>query len=276
MSEDRETIENTARGSGRRWLVAVILAVTLLAAGVIAAARLQTPRYFAKATIKVKEPEYSSRCFPHQPDYAFAESQIRLLDQTEVLYPVIQKLDLGRILKKGAEPVSTETAYSFLKGSLAIRRVPNTDVIEIGAYSKDSVLAVTIANTIADVYRDKWMGLIMRDRERAIGDLEKEVEKRRNSVDQAAGEATRIKEQEGVLDPDLNYFGAPVSAPNGKGSASAYIDAKSRYLQQLKLLEIAQRNVQEVRMAVPPDIVEILEKAEPPTEPVRFWFPRIR
>ncbi len=277
MSEDRDNIEGAARGSGRRWLVAVILAVMLLAGGVIATTQLQSPRYFAKVTIQVKE-DRTSNCYPYHPDYAiaFAESQIRLIERAEMLLPVIEKLHLGQILKKGAEPLPTEKAYALLKRSLAIRTlVPNTDLIEIGAYSNDPVLAASIANTIADVYRDKRIGATMEMIERSIASLEAQVQKHRTAVDKAAVEAANLRNQEGILDPDPESYAAPISAPKGKNSASAYMDAKSRYLQQRKYLETGQRNLQAERMFQPPSPVKILEKAEPPSQPVRFWLPRL-
>jgi hypothetical protein len=266
MSEDRDNIEGAACRSGRRWLVGIVVTFVLLAAGVFVAGLLQPPRYFAKVTMEVKR-----EGAPAGYDPEFVAEQFQTMRRPEILYPVIERLDLHKAFAKGTEPLPLAEVHRLLLDSLSVREVRDTGLIEVGVYSSSPQLAANIANTIAIVFQEK---LIQGAREpvmRSLARLEEEVRKRHKVVEELAAELAKIRDREGIFDPDPESVAAPITAPTGQASRTAYSEAKSRYIEGRKLLEASQAVVNPGRHFIADRSIKIWEKAEPPLEPARLW-----
>lgn len=267
-----------------RILLWICLALLLLVATGVTVVSLSPKRYFAAATIEVKE-DGSSICSPYNNDYypQFVEMQMRLLRRREVLMPVVDRLDLGNVFANGREPLSSEDAYTLLLRSMDLRADHDKGLIHIGVYSSDPKLAAKIANTIPVVYREKRIGAGAETIEEGFARREAEIQKRAKEVAQAAAETARLRTLYGITDPDPDRYDSEVTmeeSSDGDATVAAqikkgygeYIDAKSHHLQHRELMEMAHVDLRVARTFREPEIVAIRERAEPPREPVRAWL----
>ena len=89
-------------------------------------------------------------------DPYFMQTEFEKIQSKSILHQVVTNLDLqtvwGERYKQGV--LRPEDAMRMLKGSISINQTRNTTLIEIKAFSEDVNEAPTIANKIAEVYRE--------------------------------------------------------------------------------------------------------------------------
>jgi uncharacterized protein involved in exopolysaccharide biosynthesis len=137
-----------------------------------------------------------------------------VLQQPEILYPVIQNLKLIEAWAVEGRQLPLQVVYGKLLGMMKLREVRSTGLIEIGVYSTDAQEAANIANMIAVVYQEKRQSDLQADVDRGLAQLREEVEKQREKVDAAAAETAKIRAAEGIIDPDPEAFGSSLSMPD--------------------------------------------------------------
>jgi succinoglycan biosynthesis transport protein ExoP len=165
--------------------------------------------YLSKVTMEVKQDNSGPVQLPggggNQQGYnpQFVTTQFQILQKTEILYPVIERLDLIKeFTSAGAPKMRLQEVYYKLRGSLRLQEVRNTGLIEIGVYNTDNVLAANIANTIASVYQEKRQAELEQNVNRSLAQLDEEVRKKRAEVEEAGGAAAKIRARENINDPD--------------------------------------------------------------------------
>ena len=97
-------------------------------------------QYFSKATIQVKPDEtmlkiFDSSGYRGSTDPREAQTQFQIIQQKEILYPVIDSLQLTKTWANGGPELLREQAYYKLLSMLEMREVRQTDLIEIGVWS---------------------------------------------------------------------------------------------------------------------------------------------
>lgn len=164
--------------------------------------------YFSKVTMEVKEdnsgpvqimPGSTQRVY----NPTFVTTQFQILQKTEILYPVIERLDLIKEFSPAGGPkLRLQEVYFKLRNSMRLTEVRNTGLIEVGVYNTDSQLAANIANMIAIVYQEKRQAELEQSVNKSLAQLDEEVRKKRAEVEAAAGAAAQIRAKEGINDPD--------------------------------------------------------------------------
>src|SRR5688572_19007602 len=116
--------------------------------------------YFSKVTMEVKTDNSgpidvfgSGRQRSYDPQ--FVATQFQILQKTEILYPVIERLELVKEFSPPGQRLPLQEVYFRLKRSMQTQEVRNTGLIEIGVYDTNAQRAANIANTIAVVYQEK-------------------------------------------------------------------------------------------------------------------------
>lgn len=142
----------------------VILAVFLLVAlTTTVVTYLLKPSYRAKAIISIEQdyvdvdPKGGNLMIRPPVDPFFIQTEFQRIQSRPVLYKVIEDLKLTeqwgqKFGRPGA--LSLDQAYGILKGSIRVDQVHNTSLVEIQGYSDDKAEAATLANKVAEVYRD--------------------------------------------------------------------------------------------------------------------------
>ncbi len=190
-----------------RWgIVLLTFLLVMVTAGIVT---YFLPReYFSKVTIEVKPDTnkgadaFSNENIRMGTDMQFAPTQFQIIQQKELLYPVIENLKLVEKWSPASQKLPREQAYFKLRGMLSMREVRGTSLIEIGVYDTDSVEAANIANMIAVVYQEKRRN----DQEalvaQALGQVGEEVAKQRKVVQEALAESAKIRIEQSIIDPN--------------------------------------------------------------------------
>ena len=192
-------------------IILVVFLITVVTAGIFV--YFMPRQYYSKVTIEVKPEEFRGADLTGvgshvQSDMRLQPTQFNIIQQTEILYPVID--NLGLLQKWGAkdgQPLPKEAAYWKLRKMLDMREVRNTDLIDIGVYSTDKDEAAQIANSIAVVYQDKRRNDQLQIVDRALAQLQEQVEMQRKKAETASVEQAKIAVQQGIVDPDPNTLG---------------------------------------------------------------------
>ena len=265
----------------RRWRPVVMASagLILILAGAWIAARSLLPReYFAKVTMQLR-PDDQLQLFsvPSVEDPQFFLTQFQVLRKTEILYPVIQQLDLGAALSKSGQPLQLKESFAQLVESLETRWIRNTSLVEVGVYNRDPELAAKIANTIADVWCSKRLQDIQNTRTTGVRQIEEEVTKQRKLIEELSLAMEQIRQREGIVDPEPDRLNVSDAAPKGTGDHSPYAETKVRYLHSKRLLEEAERRLSAARVdqGIDRDPCVIWERAEPAPAPSSLSFLRL-
>jgi capsular exopolysaccharide synthesis family protein len=175
-------------------------------------------QYQSNVIIEVEQNEQKIRIFREGYeggmgiDPRFATTQFQIIQRKEMLYPVIDALDL--VNKWGAaEGIRTrEQAYFKLRGMIDVREVRNTNLLQISVESTDPEEASNLANSIAQEYQRKRIEEQQKLLNRSLATLEEEVEKQRKKVAEANDEMGRIRTELGITDLNPDSMEDPMQA----------------------------------------------------------------
>ena len=190
----------------RLGLVSLVFLLVVIATGV--ATYLAPRQYKSFATLEVQPEMAPVRIFEHQAepvandDLKFSPTQFQIISRKGVLYPVIDRLDLQTKWASKGETLPKEAVYNRLLGRLTVEAIRNTNLIQITVYSPDRQEAALLANTIAKVYMEQRIA----DRQAIVSEgldqLRNEVKQQELAVSQAYAEASRLRTQANIIDPN--------------------------------------------------------------------------
>ena len=191
-----------------RW--SLIVLIFMLVVGAASVTTYLMPRkYMSGVSMQIKESDTSLRLFGQDSgerfDPRFVTTQFEIIQKKEILYPVIQSLQLDKKWQAG----SLEAAYSLLRKRLDMREVRNTELIQISVLDQDRNQAADIANAIAEEYQRRRIAEQQQWVNRSLAQLQDEVSKQRRKVEELRSAAARIRVEyqindlnpEGVEDP---------------------------------------------------------------------------
>lgn len=196
----------------RMGIILLAFLLTMVTAGVTV---YFVPRqYYSKVSMEVKPDENRIGIFEGSQgsrstaaDPRFVATQFNVIQQKEILYPVIQNLNLAKKWAVAGVKLPEEQAFIRLRKMLDIREIRNTEMIEIGVYSTDPKEAAEIANTIAVVYQDRRRNDQLQMVSRGLSQLEEEVNKQRKKVEEASEAAAKLRVELGIIDQDPETMG---------------------------------------------------------------------
>ncbi len=199
----------------RAGLIALVFLLVIITAVVTT---FFLPReYYSKVTLEVKPDKAgaidvfgsSSRA---GLDPFFVSTQFQILQKTEILHEVIKSQNLVQAWKIEGTPLPLSDNVFKLRKMMDLREVRNTGLIDIGIYSTNAQEAADIANSIADVYREKRLSDLQKNIDRGLAQLREEVyEKQRKRMDDAGREMARIRERDAINDSDPENLSSVLS-----------------------------------------------------------------
>ena len=189
----------------RAGIIILVFLLTMITAGVTV---YFLPReFFSKATIEVKPDNnsigvFSERNYDAVSDPRLAPTQLKIIQEKGILYPVIDQLGLTTKWAKGGPALQREQVFGALLGMLVLNPVRNTDLIEIGVWDTDKQEAADIANSIAVVYQDRRIHDQEAQLNIGLTRLKDEVDDERKQVTDLGATAAKIRTDMGIVDPD--------------------------------------------------------------------------
>ena len=128
-------------------------------------------------------------------DPYFLRTQFEFIQSKPILDEVINRLNLKTVWGEDGQDLSDEYAYKVLRSSLNVSQYRDTNLIALTAEREDPQEAAKIANTLADVYRDKRLDMKYKEMTRAVDALTRELEKQADKVDAAAQRVEDLRQE---------------------------------------------------------------------------------
>ena len=135
-------------------------------------------------------------------DPQFISTQFQILRNTQILYPVIEKLDLIKELSPPGQPMPKSWVARMLDRSMTVQEVRNTTLIDIGVYNTKPELAALIANTIAGEYQNQRIKEQQEMVDQTLREMRDELDVKRQDMAKLYKDAAKIRQEEEIIDPD--------------------------------------------------------------------------
>jgi succinoglycan biosynthesis transport protein ExoP len=135
---------------------------------------------------------------PQGPDFDpfFILTQFERLQSSEVLYPVIDKLELGRVwgARYGGGEFTRQKTKGLLEKRIDPSQVRNTSIIALTVYSEDKKEAADIANTIAQIYAETREKNRITQVTRGIAKMREKLVDSNNAVASASAAVKKLRD----------------------------------------------------------------------------------
>ena len=193
----------------------LVLLIFLLVVSTVGVITYFTPKeYMSFATIEVEPNMNPVRIFADSAtteetavaDPKFTRTQFQIITRKGVLYPVIQRLELEKRWARSGQPLTREQAYTKLQSMLQLTEVRNTNLIQINFYSTDPYEAALLANTVATEYMEQRISEAQAVIEKGLDQMRDEVTQKEKAVNDAYAEASRLRTEAGINDPNPDSF----------------------------------------------------------------------
>ncbi|WP_309383465.1 GumC family protein [Cerasicoccus frondis] len=207
----------------RRWLILTIIGLTVITAILVTWAM---PHWYrAAAVIKVEKPEEQVSLFSREGggyDPFFSQEQVNVLTSKQILYQVIEALDLqqklGDMFADG-QRLTEGQAYTLLANSVPITKGPplarrmvtvksleqGTSLIEINAWTiGDPELAAQIANAIAVIYSEDRIAFASANQTEGVERLKEELAKQEKIVSAHRDRVEELRRELSISGVDLD------------------------------------------------------------------------
>ncbi len=194
----------------RKGLVCLVIVVVLLTTlGVTA---LLPKWYLSTAKISVQKPESEVKLFQAQSnsyyDPYFIQDQFKIIQAEKIIYPVIDALDLNRIIGKEINDgvaLPSAITYKYMLQKMVFPDAPRaSSIIEINVYAREPKLAADIANTIARIYSEDRITLATSDQREGLAQLRKELEKQELAVTTQRDRVEKLRKELDIAGVDLS------------------------------------------------------------------------
>ncbi len=183
-------------------LIVLVFLLVVITAAVVT--YFMPKQYASTVTMEVKQNDTPIQVFERGGggnfNPKFITTQFEIIQRKEMLYPVIDALDLEQRWRGLYGFTSKEQTYFRLRTMIDVREIRNTELIQIIVMSTDRQEASEIANRIAEEYQKKRIEDQQQLTTRSLVQLQDEVEKQRKKVEDLRAEAARIRTEGNITD----------------------------------------------------------------------------
>ncbi len=194
----------------RLWLIVLIVAIVFVTTAVVT---MFLPKwYLATTKVRVEKPEGEVKLFQAQSsnsyDPYFLQDQFKIMQSEKILFPVIEKLNLGSRL---APVYGSKTAFSpadiyprIVKDMLRVESQRSSSLIEINVFAQDPQLGADMANEIARTYSDDRIALATSEQREGLAQLRRELETQEKVVTSQRDAVEKLRKDLNISGVDLN------------------------------------------------------------------------
>jgi succinoglycan biosynthesis transport protein ExoP len=180
-------------------LIILVFLLVVITASVIT--YLMPRQYGSTVTMQLRQQGAVMQVFDQQPgmqglDPRFLTTQFEIIQRKEMLYPVIESLNLMQRWSLN----SKEVAYFKLRNMLDMREIRNSELIQITVYSTDAKEAAEIANAIAEEYQRRRIAEQQEWVTKSLSTLQSEVDRQKAKVAELKELVTKIRTEKGIVD----------------------------------------------------------------------------
>jgi len=185
-------------------------------------------------------------------DPRFGPTQFEIIQRKEILYPVIDTLNLTTRWSSSETPIPRDIAYRILRGMLGVKQVRNTEILELTATSTKPDEASEIVNTVAEIYQQKIVELEQGRKDVGLGSLDDQIKKQEEQVAERFAEVRRLGEELRALnivdlnvampgdlqDPSREMLMAKEGEVNAARTSLAALQSQLRQIEQMDKSEL--------------------------------------
>ena len=170
-------------------------------------AKMLPKTYSATATLMVRyEVNEGGKQYAINALGSWVSTQIDLMQSSEVLRPVIEKLDLAhdRVLAAGFNGPD-DARIPYVEKNLAkvleiVQGAQGNQLIYVSASARDPVLAANIANAVADVYKEKEVSWVNTPAAERAREYSTQLAELKAKVQAAQDQVTAFRQKTGITD----------------------------------------------------------------------------
>ena len=133
----------------------VVLAFLLVVITAAVTTYFQPRKYMSSVTLELRGEKENDRLFKEAQtgaDPRLANTQLEIMRRKNVLYPVVDKLDLIHRWAVEGQPLTRELAYYKLVNMMNLKQVRGTDLLDLQVSSTDPKEAAELVNQVAASY----------------------------------------------------------------------------------------------------------------------------
>ena len=198
---------------------AIIITVFLITAIIATAVTFILPEYYSStARIKVENEGtvITGMMTPAAQNYGYdayyIQTVFEIIQSQVVLSNVISRLDLNNVWGKkynNGEPFKTMETMEILKNQISLSPVRNTKLIAITVLSYDKNEAASLANAIAEAYRDYRLDTSRNQLDAGLAALEQKYFEESNSIVMMQSNVDNLREQFRISDSGMDMNPTP-------------------------------------------------------------------
>jgi len=189
------------------------------------------------------DPEVSVVGDSHSSGYStdpyFLTTQFKIIESYRILTNVIADLRLDEKLaaQNGAPRWSVDDTFDFLVHRVSVEQTRMTSLIEISVRNQDPVLAATIANAIADCYKQFRLEQWKQTKGRGIAALEEKLINTTNDLRIAESRLDSIRTNLNITDlSDFGVMSQDIPSRTLEDWAHQKVNAQADYLEYSNIL----------------------------------------
>jgi uncharacterized protein involved in exopolysaccharide biosynthesis len=194
----------------RKALIVLIVALVFVTTAVVT--WFMPKWYLATTKVRVEKPEGEVKLFQAQAntgyDPYFLQDQFKIMQSEKILYPVIERLNLGTELKGifgATTAVPKAIVYRYLVDRmLRVESQRSSSLIEINVLAQNPELGARIANEIARIYSEDRIALATQDQREGLAKLEQERIAQEQKVTAQRDAVEKLRKDLNISGVDLN------------------------------------------------------------------------
>lgn len=232
--------------------------------------------YYSRVTIEIK-PDNNRGVDPlsftasGRADPQFISTQFQILRKTQVLYPVIEKLDLQKKLSPPGQPMPLSWVARRLDSSMTVQEQRNTTLIDVGVYNVDRQLAADVANTIAATYRDLRTEEQRSMVKQTLDEMRDELDKKSIEVTKLYEQAAKIRQEEDIIDQDPESSNVLIST-----SDRPLVMNETNLVEQRAKVDKTRNELTAIERLQPDELMEALRTLDIQDETMRNVVPLLQ
>ena len=235
-------------------------------------------QYYSQVTVEIKPDTFNkgtdvgSQNSVGRTDPQFLATQFQVIKKAEILNPVIEKLELVKKLSPPGMTMPLQWVTESLSRSMVVQEQRNTTLVDIGVYHTDKQLAADIANTVAVTYRDKRVEESRKNMDQTLTEMKDELKTKEDDLTQIFQDASKIRQEDSIVDPDPESSNAILSI----SAQTGIISGENQVVEKRAIVEQMRNQLQRIEQLKPEELMEAIRVLGITDQTVETTLPKLQ
>lgn len=235
-------------------------------------------QYYSQVTVEIKPDTFNkgtdvgSQNSVGRTDPQFLATQFQVIKKAEILNPVIEKLELVKKLSPPGMTMPLQWVTESLSRNMVVQEQRNTTLVDIGVYHTDKQLAADIANTVAVTYRDKRVEESRKNMDQTLTEMKDELKTKEDDLTQIFQDASKIRQEDSIVDPDPESSNAVLSI----SAQTGIISGENQVVEKRAIVEQMRNQLQRIEQLKPEELMEAIRVLGITDQTVETTLPKLQ